>query len=1041
MASFTEQATLKVTDKSSAQIRKINAELKKLFDTANSLKSTSITIKINDKGVQSAIRNLRSLRKEIDRLGGHGGGTSLNVRLNPTSLANMRRQLSAVHAHAAQSAVQAVRGMIPTRTGLGGVGRVGIIPVRVIGAVRIAGTWPPGGAGAGRGAGGGGGRHGAFGAGGQGLLGRLAGGVALGTLGANSLQTIGRQIGRAAVEGTKDFDVGMTSWQMKNLPAIQQAAGIYAVNELQAEGDKAGGAFLNIGQRMRRFSEAYGTARDVQAAKFLTGQMEETIRLQVALGRSFQDASDDSINFIKGLEQAGKLTFRAGDIDEAGREIKPGDSRIGNFNKVAAERQMNFLRVMIPTIGEEMTGGFYRKMATYMRGSRYAANERSMATVLLMGEEMGTTAAVGWNQMIKQLGGRGITKAINAGQIEQGWRPIIGMAPDKPGRRGRKGAKGGPIYGPTVDYDLLQKDPISWLEKHAIPKLGADIADPAKVKQFAEKVTGDRTATDALMSILFRYQENKQTLEAALGTWNADTQRFERVDEKGGIGAVRKITGQSVTAATQQLQNQFQGVVGATIMTMREPLTDMMGGVAKGMGEFARGISEGTLDPAGMLKGAMTTVPLALSAGMTAMMNPMTAPLGAAGIALSGSAAALTAAAGVLAGSSLLGMGLGGAGAAALARSPFVRRALLAARFVPGLGAAAVLGGAAYDLYNAQPGGLPEGVTQDQIISEYSKANQEYYTKYMTHRQNEYALKKAQEARRPDQKFIAVQRQMVDQLAAELKAAKERSDYYKDIIETGGTGDFGTAKNVRNWAIPTTTPPVAVPWTLGDYKPVETFPSVIAPPGGIPVGGQTPVINTDTVVVGGRGLIAAPGWTPVGDQTGYAGVPMTPTGWPGTSAVSNWVGPVVEDAMKRVFAPYLEPGPTTPTGAFPQTPVPITAPPGGLPIVIPPGAFPGAPTGTVPPAGIKPPIDSIYDFTPAKSMFDSTFQSGQTAIEGAGRTAIASIDGGASGAGSKFGDAALQKINSAVANVTITVNGLAQTAARQSDTGAQKAVT
>ena len=47
MASFVEQATLRVNDQSSAAIRKINAELKKLERTAKSLKSTTVNLRIN----------------------------------------------------------------------------------------------------------------------------------------------------------------------------------------------------------------------------------------------------------------------------------------------------------------------------------------------------------------------------------------------------------------------------------------------------------------------------------------------------------------------------------------------------------------------------------------------------------------------------------------------------------------------------------------------------------------------------------------------------------------------------------------------------------------------------------------------------------------------------------------------------------------------------------------------------------------------------------------------------------------------------------
>lgn len=102
MTSFVESATLKVNDQSSGAINKINAELKKLFSTARSLKSLKLDIQVNDKGIQSAIRNMRSLRNEMNRLGvgGRGGTIKLNVAVNTSGLAAAQRQLNQLRTQA-----------------------------------------------------------------------------------------------------------------------------------------------------------------------------------------------------------------------------------------------------------------------------------------------------------------------------------------------------------------------------------------------------------------------------------------------------------------------------------------------------------------------------------------------------------------------------------------------------------------------------------------------------------------------------------------------------------------------------------------------------------------------------------------------------------------------------------------------------------------------------------------------------------------------------------------------------------------------------
>ena len=81
MASFVEQATLKVNDQSSAQIRKINAELKKLFATAKSLKSMKANININD-------RELQRRRQPQTAIGGFARAKTiaLNIKANDRGL-------------------------------------------------------------------------------------------------------------------------------------------------------------------------------------------------------------------------------------------------------------------------------------------------------------------------------------------------------------------------------------------------------------------------------------------------------------------------------------------------------------------------------------------------------------------------------------------------------------------------------------------------------------------------------------------------------------------------------------------------------------------------------------------------------------------------------------------------------------------------------------------------------------------------------------------------------------------------------------------
>ena len=126
MASFTEQAILKVVDRSSSQIRKINAELKKLFATAKSLKSTNIKIGVNAAGAAKATAELRRLNAEVNKL--RAATRSVRVNVNAGGISAATAQLARLRA-------QAARPIVIRTQHTGGGGGAGAQPLRPRGAV------------------------------------------------------------------------------------------------------------------------------------------------------------------------------------------------------------------------------------------------------------------------------------------------------------------------------------------------------------------------------------------------------------------------------------------------------------------------------------------------------------------------------------------------------------------------------------------------------------------------------------------------------------------------------------------------------------------------------------------------------------------------------------------------------------------------------------------------------------------------------------------------------------------------------------------
>jgi len=96
MASFVEQATLRVNDQSTAQISKINAALKKLFATAKSLKSIRVGINVDARGLTAANKQLNTLARNIAVL----RSQRLTLNVNDAGLAKARRDIAALRAAA-----------------------------------------------------------------------------------------------------------------------------------------------------------------------------------------------------------------------------------------------------------------------------------------------------------------------------------------------------------------------------------------------------------------------------------------------------------------------------------------------------------------------------------------------------------------------------------------------------------------------------------------------------------------------------------------------------------------------------------------------------------------------------------------------------------------------------------------------------------------------------------------------------------------------------------------------------------------------------
>src|SRR5262245_15256803 len=237
MASFVEQATLRVNDQSSAAIRKINAELRQMQALANSLRNIRINIRINTGQLQAANQQLNALAHNLRQ----ASRIQITPQVNTAGLQRAQRQLSALRTAAA-------RPITVTTAVTGGLGGPPAPPT-------------PGRRGRGRGARQPGGGEliprGDF---------RTLRGAASVIIGGTAY-AIAANVTRAMKEGILEVDAGYTSLYLKQLDrvygkgALLTAEGMLNAAQAQANMMPAGGAFWNLGQRAKNFSEALGFAQ------------------------------------------------------------------------------------------------------------------------------------------------------------------------------------------------------------------------------------------------------------------------------------------------------------------------------------------------------------------------------------------------------------------------------------------------------------------------------------------------------------------------------------------------------------------------------------------------------------------------------------------------------------------------------------------------------------------------------------------------------------------------------------------------------------
>lgn len=583
MASFVETATLKVVDDSTKQIRKINKALADLYKTADRTKKSlgsMGTVRVNASQVSKATNTLTRLGRVATTT---KQSLSMAVNVRTISISGAMRNLTALQNRA-----------LSTRRALQGLGGVSV----------------------------GGGRGGPRGPGQNnnqrvildygGFRGFASGFMTrLGT-------TIESSIIRGFQQGTRDTDLAQNRQRILGFTPEQRRVNNRTATELAAENPS-----FSRAQILAVMGEvAPSVGNDPTSTRAVTKSILEYSKALVAAGATSEAATDNLQKLSKAMGMTSTL------LDNA-----------GNFDAAAMKRFMDVVVQETITGGREMTPELIAQLAKYSRTTGKTLDQEGWRTLLFLGEDYGSSAGVGLNQMVKQLTGERIQKKQLARLMELG---LMGSKEVKSGTVGGK-VKTETVATGTIEEALLRANPAKWVRDVLMPIMareGIDATDNIQAAKFAGQITSDRTATDILTTLITNMGEVMQR---------------ERLAKDRGDVNLDMILEESLIAQIDSTATQLTSAMGEVANSMKSmliPALKAVGSVAQSVAAFVAGDSgEGNVLGGATVAAGAGAVGFAGYKAFSTLMDGF--GLKSSAVALDGSAAALTRAA----------IALGGAGA------------------------------------------------------------------------------------------------------------------------------------------------------------------------------------------------------------------------------------------------------------------------------------------------------------------------------------------------------------------------------------------
>lgn len=296
-------------------------------------------------------------------------------------------------------------------------------------------------------------------------------------------------------------------------------------------------------------------AMTLAAAKFIE------FRRSVTPNASMDQLVDQAVLISKAGEQSGKITDNEGNIDP---------KKLTDFYDLIYRASI--------MLGKEIDPKLVRDTFRVSGSSKFGLDRRGILTLLALAEEQGSGAGVDVNQLIRQLSGYSVTKKAISKQIEYG---LSDYELVETGKVGDKPVKERMLLGPK-NQELLTANPLQWVFENIFPamrKAGFDPNSTDDAIKFANEVTSHGRARAGLTALINRAQDIQKTIDMAEAL-NMDPERLKGVLGDSGLLAMQEASSQVIGLAGQ-IATAFEGPLIKAMNLVRDTaisLSDFIAG-------------------------------------------------------------------------------------------------------------------------------------------------------------------------------------------------------------------------------------------------------------------------------------------------------------------------------------------------------------------------------------------------------------------------------------------------------------------------------